>query len=70
MSAVFVDALDNFGRLHDPVLILVIVVKVMIVGSVMKGRLGSLLRHVIVGKAVCILLRESVHYVQRLLITK
>jgi len=70
MSAVFVDALDYFGRLHDPVFILAIVVIVMIMGPVMKGYLGSLLWHVIVGKAVCSLLRESVHYVQRLLVTK
>ena len=70
VSAIFVNALDDLGRLHYPIFVLVIVVKVMILRAVVEGYLGSLLRHVIVGKAVCILLRESVHYVQRLLITK
>jgi len=71
VSAVFVNALDVLGRLHDPIFVLlVIVVKVMILRAVMKGYLGSLLRHVIVGKAVCGLLRESVHNVQRLLAAK
>lgn len=70
VSAVFVNALDDLGRLHDPIFVLVIVVKVMILRMVVKGYLGSLLRHVIVGKAVCGLLRKSVHNVQRLLAAK
>ena len=70
VSAVFVNALDDLGRLHDPIFVFVIVVKVMILRMVVKGYLGSLLRHVIVGKAVCGLLRESVHNVQRLLAAK
>jgi hypothetical protein len=70
VSAIFVNALDDLGRLHDPIFVLVIVVKVMILRAVVEGYLGSLLRHVIVGKAVCGLLRESVHNVQWLLAAK
>ena len=77
MSAVFVDALDDLGRLHDPIFLILLVVVVvivdkgMIVGPVVKDYLGSLLWHVIVGKAVCCcLLRESVHNMQRLLVTE
>ena len=70
VSAIFVNALDDLGRLHDPIFVFLIVVKVMILRTVVKGYLGSLLRHVIVGKAVCGLLRESVHNVQWLLATK
>ena len=66
----FFYALNNFGRFHDPIFILVIVVIVMILGTVMVGRLGSLLWHVIVGIAVCSLLLESVHHLQRLLVSK